>query len=101
MILTGNAGGNDHNIRALESLLHTIVLGEVTIDLRDGGDVGQIGGDAGSVDDIVERKVVDQRAGLEEEGQWLANATRRACDDCCAESILMSAQSLLVIRTMR
>jgi hypothetical protein len=36
-----------------------------------GGDMAQIGGDAGGVDDIVEGELVDKRAGLEEEGQGL------------------------------
>jgi hypothetical protein len=38
---------------------------------RRGGDVGQVGGNTGSVDDIVEGKLVDKRRGLEEERQRL------------------------------
>jgi hypothetical protein len=38
-----------------------------------GGDMAQIGGDAGGVDDIVEGELVDERAGLEEEGQGLGS----------------------------
>jgi len=33
--------------------------------------VREVGGHAGSVDDIVEGELVDERAGLEEEGQRL------------------------------
>lgn len=47
----------------------------------DGGDVRQVGGDTGSVDDIVERELVDEGRDLEEEGQRLANATGSTCDD--------------------
>jgi len=34
-------------------------------------DVGEIGCDARGIDDIVERELVDQRAGLQEEGERL------------------------------
>jgi hypothetical protein len=47
--------------------------------------VRKVGGDTGSVDDIVERKVVDERAGLEEEGQRLANTASGSGNDCEAE----------------
>ena len=47
----------------------------------DGGDVRQVGGDTGSVDDIVERELVDEGREREEEGQRLANATGSTCDD--------------------
>lgn len=36
-----------------------------------GGDVREIGGDTGSVDNIVEGELIDERAGLEEEGERL------------------------------
>ncbi len=36
-----------------------------------GGDVGEVGSDTGSVDDIVEGKLVNQRGGLEQEGEGL------------------------------
>ncbi len=36
-----------------------------------GRDVGEVGGDARGVDDIVERELVDERAELEEKGQRL------------------------------
>jgi hypothetical protein len=69
--------------------------------------VGQIGGDTGGVDDIVEAEVVDERAGLEEEGEglsrtcvskwemgegvmnatYLANATRCSGDDCAVVGV--------------
>lgn len=42
----------------------------------------KIGGNTGCVDDIVEGEVVDQRAGLEEEGQWLSDTAGSSCDDC-------------------
>lgn len=38
---------------------------------RGGGDVGEIGGNTGSVDNIVQSQLVDERTGLEEEGQRL------------------------------
>lgn len=36
-----------------------------------GGDVGQVGGNTGGVDDIVEGELVDKGAELEEQGQGL------------------------------
>ena len=36
-----------------------------------GGDVREIGSDTGGVDNIVEGELVDERAGLEEEGERL------------------------------
>jgi hypothetical protein len=38
---------------------------------RGGGDVGEIGGNTGSVDNIVQSQLVDEGTGLEEEGQRL------------------------------
>lgn len=43
--------------------------------------MGQVGGDTWCVHNIVEGEVVDERAGLEEERQWLANATTCAGND--------------------
>jgi len=45
------------------------------------GDVGKVGCDTGSVDNIVERELVDQRRRLEEERQRLANTAGCTCDD--------------------
>jgi hypothetical protein len=36
-----------------------------------GGDVGEIGGNAWGVDNIVEGELIDERGSLEKEGQWL------------------------------
>ena len=69
--LTGNTSRNDHHISARERLLHAIVCWEVAVDLRNGADVRQVGGDAWGVDDIVEGEVVDERARLEEQREWL------------------------------
>jgi hypothetical protein len=69
--LTGNASGDDDDVSASEGLLEAIVGGKEALDLGDGGDVGKVGGHAGSVDDIVEGELVDERASLEEEGQRL------------------------------
>ena len=68
---TRNAGRDDDNVSSCECLLHAIVFGEVSVNLRHGGDVGQVGGDTGGVDDIVEREVVDLLARFEEEGERL------------------------------
>lgn len=70
-IRTGNASGDDDDVGSREGLLHSIIGGEVAVDFGDGGDVGQIGRNTGSVDDIVEGEVVDLFAGLEEERQRL------------------------------
>ena len=43
----------------------------------------KIGSDAGRVDNIVQREMVDERRRLEEERQGLANTARSTCDDCC------------------
>ena len=70
-MLTGDTSRNDDDIRTAECVLQAVVLGEVALDLRDGADVGEIGGDAWGVDDIVEGELVDERACLEEEGEGL------------------------------
>ena len=69
--LTGNASGDDNDVSASEGLLEAIVGREEALDLGDGGDVGKVGGHAGGVDDVVEGKLVDERASLEKEGQRL------------------------------
>ena len=69
--LTGNACGNDNYVSASEGLLEAIVGGKEALDLGDGGDVRKVGSHTGGVDDIVEGELVDERAGLEEEGQRL------------------------------
>lgn len=81
--LTWNSSRNDNNVRALEGLLDTLTaIGKVAIDGGNRGNVREIGGDTGSVHDIVEREVVNERAGLEEKGQWLSNSTGSSCDNC-------------------
>jgi hypothetical protein len=76
--LTGNASGDDNDVSASEGLLHAIVGRKEALDLGDGGDVRKVGGHAGGVDDIVEGELVDERAGLEKEGQGL----RRGVSEC-------------------
>jgi hypothetical protein len=66
--LTGNASGDDNDVSASEGLLHAIVGRKEALDL----------GHAGGVDDIVEGELVDERAGLEKEGQGL----RRGVSEC-------------------
>lgn len=81
--LTWNSSRNDNNVRALEGLLDTLTaIGKVAIDGGNRRNVREIGGDTGSVHDIVEREVVNERAGLEEKGQWLSNSTGSSCDNC-------------------
>ena len=70
-ILTRNARRNHHNIGPGERLLQAVVGGQEAVDAGDGGDVREVGSDAGGVDDIVEAEVVDEGAGLEEEGEGL------------------------------
>ena len=96
--LTGNASGDDNNVGAGQGVLQAVVLGQVTreflptmlenkaarltqesiadVTYSDGGDVREIGSNTRSVDNIVEGKLVNKRAGLQEERQGLANATR-------------------------
>ena len=50
--------------------------------------MGEVGGDTGSVDDIVEGEVVDERARLEEEGQWLSDTTGGTCYDCVVDTLV-------------
>ena len=70
-VLTWDAGWDDDHVCSSEGLLHAIFCWEVAVDLRHGTNVGEVRGDAGGVDDIVEGEVVDEWAGLEEEGEWL------------------------------
>ena len=49
----GHTGGNDDDIRTGQGFGETIVGRQVTLDFGWGGDVGEIGGDTGGVDDIV------------------------------------------------
>lgn len=81
--LTWNTSWNDHNISALERLLDTLsILGEETFNLRNGRDVAQIGSDTWGVDHIIKGEMVDERTGLEEEREWLADTARGTCNDC-------------------
>ena len=47
-----------------------------------GGDVREVGGDTGSIDDIVKRQLIDERAGLQKKGERLTNASSGTEDDC-------------------
>ena len=42
----------------------------------------EIGGNTGSVDNIVERELIDERASLQQERERLANATRGTKNSC-------------------
>ena len=94
---TGNAGRDDDDVRASESVLQAVILGEETGDFLNrqstrvvgagrqltftygnGRDMRQISSNTGSVDHIVEGQLVDQRAGLEEERQGLLVGMRSA-----------------------
>lgn len=80
-VLTWNTSGNDNDVSASKGLLQTIVGWEVAINGGNRGDVRQVGGDTWGVHDIVQREVVDERRGLEEEGQWLTDTTGGTSDD--------------------
>jgi len=79
--LAGDTSGDDNNVSVLERLLSAIIGREVASGLGAGGDVGEIGGNAGGVDNIVESKLVDVGREREEERERLANATRSARDN--------------------
>ena len=70
-MLTGNTGRDDDNVGTGHGLLHAIVGWQVALDLCDRGDVGKVGGDTWGIDDIVEGKLVNEGAGLQQEGQRL------------------------------
>ena len=97
--LTGNASGDDNNVGAGQGVLQAIILGQVAreflptmlenkaarlergstadVTYSDGGDVREIGSNTRSVDNIVEGKLVNKRAGLQEERQRLYRTTMR------------------------
>lgn len=52
--LSWDTGGDDNDVGAGEDLLEAIVGREVSLDPRGRRDVRKIGGDAGSVHDIIE-----------------------------------------------
>jgi len=56
-------------------------VGKETRDLSRGGDVGEVGGDTGGVDDIVQAQFSDDRVELEQQGQGLSDSTGSTCDD--------------------
>jgi len=88
VVLTRDTSRDNNDIRAGERLLHAIVGGEETLNAGNSRDVGEVGGDTGSVDDIVEGEVVDERARLEEEGQWLSDAAGGTCYDCVVDTLV-------------
>lgn len=90
MARTGNASGDDNDVGILEGRLCALVGGEVAgCFLRRqlsvasleflgnarthgvGGDVRQVGGNTGGVDNIVEGELIDERGELQEQGQGL------------------------------
>lgn len=72
--LTGNTGRDDDNVGILERSLGSVIGGEEAGRLGLGRDVGEIGRDSGSVDDIVERELVNKRGELEEKGEGLRDS---------------------------
>jgi hypothetical protein len=74
-IATGNASRNDADVSASQGMLESIVFWQVSSDLCDRGDVGEISSHTRSVDHIVEGKLVNVRGGFAEEGQWLLNVS--------------------------
>ena len=74
ILLTWDASRNDDHVSSCERLLHAVICWQVSFNLGYRGDVGEVGGDAWSVDDIVEGELVDFAGGLEEEGERLADA---------------------------
>jgi hypothetical protein len=79
--LARNASGDDNDVRILEGGLGAIVGWQVSGDFRLRRDVGEIGCDAGGVDNIVESQLVDEGACLEEKREGLTNATGGASND--------------------
>jgi hypothetical protein len=74
--LAGNAGRNDNNIGTGQGVLQAIILGKVAGDFGNRRDVRKVGSDTGSVNNIIQGELIDQRASLQEERERLANATR-------------------------
>lgn len=69
--LTRNASRNNADVSTSQGKLETIVFWQISSDLCDRGDVGQISSDTRSIDHIVEGKLVDEWGGFAEKGQWL------------------------------
>jgi hypothetical protein len=79
--LSGDTGGDNDNVGAGQSVLETVILGEVASDLSLGGDVGEVSGNTGGVDDIVESKLGHVRREFEEKRKGLANTTSGSGND--------------------
>lgn len=71
--LTGDTGRDDDNLGTGESGSNVGLL--ETLDVRDGVDVGDVGGDTWGTSDVVETEGGDQGVGLEEEGHRLTDTT--------------------------
>ena len=82
--LTRNPSGDNADVCARESVLEAVILGKISSDFLpvvkmrfptksekwahcDCGDVRQICSDTWSIDDIIERKLIDERRGFAEE----------------------------------
>lgn len=70
-LLTWNASGNDADVSSSQGMLESIIFWQVSSNLCDRGDVGEICGNTRSVDNIVESELVNERGGFAEEGQRL------------------------------
>jgi hypothetical protein len=57
--LAGYTCGDDNDLSACQRLRETVILREIAIDLCWGRDVREIGGDTGSVDDIVKAQLAN------------------------------------------
>lgn len=79
--LSGDTSGDDDDVGTGQGLLESVILGEVTSDLGLGGDVGEVSGNTGGVDDIVESKLGHVRRELEEKRKGLANTTSGSGND--------------------
>lgn len=62
LLLTRDTSGDDDHVGTGEGVLHAIVLRKETLNLCGRGNVREIGSNTGSVDNIVERELADQRA---------------------------------------
>ena len=78
--LAGNARGDDDEVASLERVRELFLAG-VALDGAGGVGVGQVRGDAGSVRNVVKRKIRDEGVHLEQKGEGLADATGGA-EDC-------------------